>query len=359
MDLVHIVGTIAIGVVGYFIARRIGIPAPAMIGSMFAVGLVSAFTGFAVMPAPIKMVSQGISGAFIGLSVGRRDIRNIPHMIKPLLLLLTLLTANTLFLGTVFHVVFGWNLMTGLLSCVAGGIADVSLIAMDMDADASTVAIMQTVRLAFVLAVLPSWIGFMTRNVPDDTPASEPLDMSPGSSPTPLDRLLATPERKTIFTLAVALVCGAAGYSSGVPAGALVFSLVAVAALNITTDVATMPMTIKRIAQILAGSLVGSSVTPETVAHLGSIVGPLICMIVMYMLVNALFSVIASKTGMLDMKSALFASSPGGASDMALIAGDFGADLTKIGVMQIARAAYAAASMPQVALLFVHLWDVK
>lgn len=162
-------------------------------------------------------------------------------MVKPLLLLLTLLTANTLFLDTVFHVVFGWDLMTGLLSCVAGGIADVSLIAMDMDADASTVAIMQTVRLAFVLAVLPSWIGFMTRNVPDDTPASEPLDMSPGSSPTPLDRLLATPERKTIFTLAVALVCGAAGYSSGVPAGALVFSLVAVAALNITTSAPISP----------------------------------------------------------------------------------------------------------------------
>lgn len=356
MHLFHIVGTIAIGIVGYFVARRASIPAPAMIGSMLAVGLVSAFTGFAEMPAPIKMASQGISGAFIGLSVGRRDVRNIPHMIKPLLLLLTLLTLNTLLLGFAFHTLFGWDLMTGLLSCVAGGIADVSLIAMDMDADASTVAIMQTIRLFFVLAVLPSWIGFMTRNTDAAPAASEPLDMSPGSSPTPLDRLLTTPRRKTAFTLVIALSCGVAGYMSGVPAGALVFSLVAVAALNITTDVVTMPIDIKRIAQILAGSLVGSSVTPDTIAHLGSIVGPLICMIVMYMAVNALFSIIASRTGMLDMKSALFASSPGGASDMALIAADFGADLTKIGVMQIARAAYAAAIMPQVALLCVRLW---
>ncbi|MCF2621935.1 AbrB family transcriptional regulator [Collinsella tanakaei] len=355
MELMHILVTLVVAIIGFIVARRIGIPVPAMIGSMLAVGIVSAFTGFAEMPAPIKAISQGISGAFIGLSISKRDVRNVPHMIKPLILLITLLTVNTITLGIVFHVVFGWDLMTGLLSCVAGGIADVSLIAMDLDADASTVAIMQTLRLATVLAFLPSWVGFMTRNIDDEESSGPSLDMTQTANPTFLDRFIDTQQRKTVFTLVIALICGAVGYASGIPAGSLVCSLVVVSALNIFTDACAMPMTIKRVAQVLAGSLVGSSVTPETISHLNTIIGPVILMMAMYMVVNYTFSVIATKTGMLDMKSALFASSPGGASDMALIAGDLGADLAKIAVLQIFRVIYASALMPQVAILVVNL----
>lgn len=353
MEAVQIVVTLVIALAGFVIGRRIGIPVPAMIGSMLAVGIVSALTGFTLMPAPIKIISQGISGAFIGMSVTRRDVRNIPHMLGPIVMLLVMLTANTVVLGMVFHLVFGWDLMTGLLSCVAGGIADVSLIAMDMGADASTVAIMQTVRLASVLAIFPTWIKFMTKDQGDVE--HDPLDMSLTASNTALDRLINTPRKRTVFTLALSIVCGAAGYTSGIPAGALLFSLVVIAALNIFTDVPRMPMTVKRGAQVLAGSLVGATVTPETIAHLDTLVGPLVIMFAMYMLLNLAFSLIASKAGMLDMRSALFASSPGGASDMALIAADLGADLTKIAVMQIIRAVYAAGLMPQVALLVVHL----
>lgn len=353
MELIHILGTLLIAILGFLIGRRIGIPVPAMIGSMLAVGIFSGFTGQAEMPAAIKMVSQGISGAFIGMSVTRRDVRNIPHMIKPIIILLAMLTANTIILGFAFRALFGWDLLTGMLSCVAGGIADVSLIAIDMGADASTVAIMQTVRLASVLAIFPTWIGFMTKDEPavDHTP----LDMSMSASNTSLDRIINTERKRLVFTLILSVSFGAIGYLSGVPAGALLFSLIATAAFNIFTDCCYMPMKVKRCAQVLAGSLVGATVTPDTIAHLGGLVGPLVIMFVMYMLVNFIFSVIASKTGMLDMRSALFASSPGGASDMALIAADLGADLTKIAVLQLVRAAYAAGLMPQVANLIVHL----
>lgn len=354
VDLLHIPLTLFVAIAGFIIGRRLSIPVPAMIGSMLAVGIFSASTGFAVMPPAIKMLSQGISGAFIGMSVTRRDVRNIPHMVKPLVMLLVMLTANTILLGFAFHLLFGWDLMTGLLSCVAGGIADVSLIAMDLNADASTVAIMQTVRLASVLAIFPTWIAFMTRDEPAIN--HEPLDMTQDASDTWLDRIIDTPQKRTAFTLVISIAFGAAGYMSGVPAGALLFSLVGVGTLNLTTDACYMPMPVKRAAQVLAGSLVGSTVTPETVSHLGQLIGPLIIMFVMYMLLNYLFSLIASKTGMLDMRSALFASSPGGASDMALIAADLGADLTKIAVLQIFRAIYAAGIMPQVAILCVHLW---
>lgn len=353
VELLQILVTLAVALAGFLIGRRIGIPVPAMVGSMVAVGCVSAVTGFIYMPSFVKIFSQGISGAFIGMMVSRRDIENIPHMIKPILILLAMLTANTIVLGFAFHAIFGWDLTTALLSCVAGGVADVSLIAMDMDADASTVALMQTVRLAGILLIFPSWIAFMTRNQPETD--ITPMETAQFEHDTALDRVVDTPNKRTAFTLVLSILCGAAGYASGIPAGAMTFSLVTVVIFNMFSNACRMPLSIRKVAQLLAGSLVGSTVTHDTIANLGHLIAPLLIMFAMYMLVNLAFSLIASKTGMLDLRSALFASSPGGATDMSLIASDLGADLTRIAVMQIIRAAYAAGLMPHVVMLVVSL----
>ena len=39
MELIRIFATLAIAVAGFLIGRRVGIPVPAMIGSMLAVGI--------------------------------------------------------------------------------------------------------------------------------------------------------------------------------------------------------------------------------------------------------------------------------------------------------------------------------
>lgn len=353
MDWTHILITLAVAIAGYLIGRKLGIPVPAMIGSMICVGILGACTGIATMPRPIKIFSQGISGAFIGMSVKRSDIRNIPHLMKPLLLLLLLFTINTFVLGFSLKAFFGWDLMTALLSGVAGGIADVSLIAIDLDCDASTVAIMQTMRLACVLAFFPTWVALLTRGQEfEDVDASSRVD---NPCNTWLDHIIDTDTKRTAFTIVAAIVFGALGYFSGVTAGALVFSLLGAAALNLTTDTIYMPRSVKRIAQLFAGSLIGCSITPDTIVELPGLIVPIIVMILLYALINYLFSTIASKAGWLNMRDALFASSPGGASDMSLIAGDLGADLTKIAVIQIVRSVYAAGLMPQVVVLVVDL----
>lgn len=49
----------------------------------------------------------------------------------------------------------------------------------------------------------------------------------------------------------------------------------------------------------------------------------------------------------------MFASAPGGATDMALIASDLGADLTKIALIQSFRAIFVVSVMPMLIVLFV------
>lgn len=52
------------------------------------------------------------------------------------------------------------------------------------------------------------------------------------------------------------------------------------------------------------------------------------------------------KRGILDLQSALFASSPAGATDISLLAGDLGGDMAKIAGIQISRTLYTVIVMP-------------
>ena len=168
-------------------------------------------------------------------------------------------------------------------------------------------------------------------------------------------KIVHTHRGKVIFTVAVSVACAAIGQASGVPAASMVFPLVVVAALNLSASACSLPLSIKNVAQLLAGSLVGASITAKTFASIESTLVPVVMLVVSYWLVNCFYAFACSRLHLLDLKSALFVSSPGGATDMALIAADLHADLTKIAVLQVLRAVYAVAVMPGVVMVITSL----
>lgn len=352
--VVPVVMTLLVGAAGWWAAARLGLSAPAMLGSMVAVGLTNALFGYAQMPPEVRVFAQSISGAFIAMSVRHKDISNIRKLLVPVTILFSMLTANTLLMGTVLHLLCGIDIYTALFSCVAGGVTDISMIAMDFQADASEVALMQTSRLVAVLLFFPAWIRFLCRG--EGASAIEEDEPEPKRAPSALARRLGDGRRRTAFTICAALAFGVVGKLSGVPAGTMVFALFGVAALNLTQGCCHMPMGTKRMAQLLAGSLVGSTVSSETFASLSTSLVPVALLFASYWLLNYLFTQICRRWGLMDVKSAMFASAPGGASDMALIAADLDADLAKIAAVQVMRATYAVAVMPTVVLLFGRLF---
>ena len=318
---------------------------------MLAVGLTNILFDYAALPMAVKVFAQAISGAFIGMQIGRRDVARMRGLIVPFLLLAVMLTVNTFVVGIAIQKLCGWEWIMALLSCVAGGVTDISLIAMEMDADVGTVAMMQTARLVGVLLFFPYWIQFVTRHEPKTAPVMEekPLD----AAHTPLDRLISTRSSRIVFTLLLSIGLGYLGNASGLPAASMVFPMIAVAALNCTTSVCAVPLAIKNIAQLLAGSLVGVSITAATFSSLSSTLVPVGLLLLSYWTVNGLYSGICRRTKLLDLKSAMFASAPGGATDMSLIAADLGADLSQIALIQVLRAAYVVAVMPPLILGFI------
>ena len=199
-----------------------------------------------------------------------------------------------------------------------------------------------------MLLFFPYWIQFVTRHEPKTAPVTEekPLD----AAHTPLDRLISTRSSRIVFTLLLSIGLGYLGNASGLPAASMVFPMIAVAAL---TSVCAVPLAIKNIAQLLAGSLVGVSITAATFSSLSSTLVPVGLLLLSYWTVNGLYSGICKRTKLLDLKSAMFASAPGGATDMSLIAADLGADLSQIALIQVLRAAYVVAVMPPLILGFI------
>lgn len=165
--------------------------------------------------------------------------------------------------------------------------------------------------------------------------------------------MICTPRMKIVFTILVSLVGGIAGQASTIPAGAMIFPMAMVVLLNITTTACYMPIQVKNIAQMLAGALIGCSISRTTLAGIDTMVVPLILLLAGYWGMNLIYSLYCKKKGLLDLKSAMFASAPGGATDMSLIAADLHADMTRIALIQVLRAVYAVTIMPAVITLFV------
>ncbi|MCF0111420.1 MAG: AbrB family transcriptional regulator, partial [Erysipelotrichaceae bacterium] len=341
-----------VGIIGWQIAKLLKLPAPGMLGSMILVGITNIFFDYAAFITPVKVFGTALSGAYIGMQIQRKDITNFRYLFKPFLILIALLTANTFVTGAVIHFVSGIDWLTALISCVAGGVTDMSIVAMDMNADASMVAMLQTVRLVVVLLAFPYWITWLTRNE-GAAEEDDRLVLENENQKSFLNTLIHTKTQKFIFTLIVSMIFGYVGLWSKIPAASMMVPMFVIMGLNITTGSCIVTKTEKLIAQILAGSVVGCSIKAETFSSLSTTLVPAAILLLSYFLINFFFSMYCKKKNLLDLKSALFASAPGGATDMTLIAADLGADLTKIALIQSLRAAYVVSVLPLMISLFM------
>lgn len=348
----NVILTLLAGVVGWRIAKALKLPAPAMLGSMIFVGLTNVFFSYATYTPLVKVIGTSLSGAYIGVQIRKKDIFNFRFLVKPFLILIVLLSANTFLIGWIFHRWFDIDWMTALLSCVAGGVTDMSIVAIDLNADAGMVAMMQTLRLIGVLLVFPYWITFLTKNEPK---AEEDERLSFKDDPdTVFNRLFKDDLSKLIFTFVVTLCFGFVGLYSKVPAGSMMFPMFAIMTINILFGGCKVNKDEKLVAQIFAGSVVGCSIKASTFSSLETTLIPALILLFSYFVINFVFSFMCKRAKVLDMKSAMFASAPGGATDMTLIAADLGADLTKIGLIQSLRAAYVVSVMPILIVIFVN-----
>ncbi len=332
----QVILTLLVAIIGGFIAQKLKFPAPFMLGAMLGVAIFNIITGNAYMPSDLKVFTQAISGAYIGLSISRSDIKSIAKLIEPILVLIICFLTFTTVMGCLFYYVFDMDIATSFLVVIPGGVTEISLMAHEVGAEPDTVSFMQTFRLFAVYLTFPSIITSMSKkynmgNIDHEEYSEEKREYW-------IDKYIPNNVYlQQIIIVIIAIIAGYIGKASGVPAGTLSFSLIATMLIHFNSNKLHLDKKYKKGVQVIAGSLVGESIGMETILHLNQLIVPTIIMIIAYIIANFIISYLMKKTYKIDRISAMFASSPSGASDMTLIASEIGENTPKIAICQIVR----------------------
>ncbi len=148
------------------------------------------------------------------------------------------------------------------------------------------------------------------------------------------------------ITLLVAACGGLVARRMKIPTGALTGAILAAAALKLMTPFAYFPRNMRILTQFCSGMLIGSRITRKDFRQIHRLAFPIFILLVSMMLMNLTFALSIHYFGGLDMTTALFASAPGGMSDMAIIAQDYGADPVYVSFIQLIRVVFILSCFP-------------
>ncbi|MEM0924242.1 MAG: AbrB family transcriptional regulator, partial [Pseudomonadota bacterium] len=143
---------------------RAGMPLPALVGPIFASAALR-MTGMVegALPHWLIEVALVVMGASIGSRFAGVAIRRWLEVAALTLIGTLILMAVSLVFALVISAVTGLELIAVLLAYAPGGVAEMSLIALAIDADPGFVAVHHVTRIVFILLAFPIFAAWILR----------------------------------------------------------------------------------------------------------------------------------------------------------------------------------------------------
>lgn len=349
MNIFYLLLTLLIGTILGLVANKMKIPGGFMVGAIIGVAALNIIFGAAYVPSQTKLFVQIIAGAFIGCIMEKSDLKRLPKIIKPSIIMLLGFLILNIFAGFLIYKLSPLDLTTSLMSAVPGGISDTPIIAVAMGADGPKVAVMQMVRQILGIGIFPLLI--LTY---DNRKKSKQKDGERIANTEKRIKSQTKSWQAFVCTLIIATIAGILGKMTGIPSASFSFPIIAVLVLKLVFDFAYIPRWAKKGAQILSGSYLGSIIVLSDVLEINYLLIPLIIIVISYM-INCYFSgMIIRKTCGFTRKESMLITTPAGASDMALISADMGVENTDVIIMQVIRAVIVMTFFPQIINLIVY-----
>ena len=335
MNIINLILTLIIAILGGYLASKKKVPAAYMLGALFLVALFNICSNKAFLPNYFKFITQIATGTFIGSKFRSEDIKMLKKVIIPGMTMVLLMITFSFILSYLMSTFLGIDNLTSFFATAPGGIMDISLIAYDFKANTSQVALLQLIRLISVISFVP----FFTKK------CYERSNKKNISFEQEIKNEIKE-EKSFLFTVIVGIIGGIIGYFSHLPAGTMSCSMALVAYFNVKTHKAYMPLTLRKIIQSFGGALIGSKVTLSDVIALKNLILPIILIVIGFCLMNILVGFFLYKTTKFSLSTALLSASPGGMSDISLMAEDLGANGPQVASMQFLRAIFIVGVYP-------------
>ena len=341
MDIVNLILTLIIAILGGYLASKKKVPAAYMLGALFLVAIFNIFFNRAFLPNYFKFVTQIATGTFIGSKFRSEDVKMLKKVIIPGMTMVVLMITFSFILSYLMSTFLGIDNLTSFFATAPGGIMDISLIAYDFKANTSQVALLQLIRLISVISFVPFFTKkCYERNIKKSVNSEQEIENKKEK------KFEIKSEKSFLFTIIVGIVGGIIGYFSHLPAGTMSCSMALVAYFNVKTHKAYMPIPLRKIIQSFGGALIGAKVTLGDVIALKDLILPIILIIIGFCLMNVLVGFFLYRTTKFSLSTALLSASPGGMSDISLMAEDLGANAPQVASMQFLRAIFIVGVYP-------------
>lgn len=338
-----------IGAAGCLVFRKLSLPVPGILGSLFfaaALNLAGYFPDF-----PIRWLSwysNIVIGAYVGLQVNRTSLGFLRELPMPAFII----SGGMLFLSLAGGALLYWfsdlDMATAFLGSTTGGIAEMALLAMSLGADMASVTLLQVFRLLAAILVTPTvcrkWTQWQNRREKKAFSSAfvrKPEKKRPSALSDDESDAAAAPRfslQKVVLLFTIALAGGLTGFYLRMPVGLLTGAMFSVAAAGLTgLDLGRVPPVLRTMAQIGIGVVIASNVTLSTLRQFTLLAGPVILLTGIMVLCSIALAVLLHKMTGWNYPTCLLSTSLGGLSQMSIIAEEMGADPLKVSILQTVR----------------------
>lgn len=140
-----------------------------------------------------------------------------------------------------------------------------------------------------------------------------------------------------VLSLCVSFIGGFLFKKMRVPAPFLMGGIIFVGFFNIFFEIAFCPKWMNLVLQVLSGLVIGVNIRSDYLKQLKKILLPMVFILFGLLLNNLFVGTVLFFTTRLDLATSLISSIPGGITESALAATQFGADVPTVAIMQLSR----------------------
>jgi membrane AbrB-like protein len=333
-----------VGIAGWKLFSFFRFPSPDMLGALFlAAGLGMFGIRFEFPTQEVTFVCKLVIGAFLGLKIDRGIFRELRKMLLPALLVSAWMLVLSVTSGFLLYWGTHLPLSTALLGSTTGGISEMALLAFSLDADSVAVTLLQLFRVVLFLILMPFLARSVSAKIKGRRGASLEDDETPSDDAAPGT----TDSSGVTVLILVAIAGGLSGRALGIPAGDLLGSMAAVGVFNVVKGgLPGVHPTLRSLARVGVGLAIAQEVTPKTLTLLSEMLLPVSILAVVMILSGLLLSIILYKVTDWSYNTCLLVSSPGGLTQMSIIADEVGADPLTVSVLHTVRLISVLAVLP-------------
>lgn len=339
----------AVGFAGFLLLRLLKAPSPALLGSIFATGLMNILGLYPdLRTQAIGFLAKATTGAMLGRQINRQLFAKVRGIVPYALLSTAGMFAASLATGYALYCLSDISLVSALISSAAGGITEMTTFGLSVNADVVAILFMQILRLLIFLTLTPYIAMFIERASPAQKTKRLASVVKAEARPVFF-------ERADYLRLTGAALCGAFLFTFlRVPSGAMMGSMLACGALALfLKKTYRFDMRFRYVAQVVLGLITGQRITPDIVGELGHLLLPGLLATGLMLVASTLLALILYRVSKMDLVTCILCTAPAGLTQTAFIADEIGADPLLTSIFHIFRLPSIIAFYPWIVMMIV------